>query len=213
MEVILLARPPQDPKIKMDEILDVAEPLFAANGYRKTTISDIAKEIGGARGLLYYYFKSKEEILEALINRQIAHFLTDISSMASSTDMLPPRKIEFVVHAFFRTAHYKDGLFLDFLYDEKHLHIKNKIFRQAALLLKPWLLKIIEEGVRKQYFHVSHLPAALTFIMSIMLCLSDSLCEKIPDEAMTCHLSMAASLIERALEMPEKTLHLSLYNV
>ncbi|HWR07075.1 TetR/AcrR family transcriptional regulator [Sporomusa sp.] len=205
-----MARPPQDPKIKMDEILDGAEPLFAANGYRKTTISDIAKEIGGARGLLYYYFKSKEEILEALINRQIAHFLTDIRSMASSADMLPPRKIEFVVHAFFRTAHYKDGLFLDFLYDEKHLHIKNKIFRQAALLLKPWLLKIIEEGVRKQYFHVSHLPPALTFIMSIMLCLGDTLCEKIPDEEMAYHLTMAASLIERALGIPENTLHLSL---
>jgi AcrR family transcriptional regulator len=117
--VMLLARPQQDPKIKMDEILDVAEPLFAANGYRKTTISDIAKEIGGARGLLYYYFKSKEEILEALINRQIAHFLSDISSMTSSADMLLPRKIEFVVHAFFRTAHYKDGIFLNFLYDGK----------------------------------------------------------------------------------------------
>lgn len=205
-----MARPPQDPKIKMDEILDVAEPLFAANGYRKTTISDIAKEIGGARGLLYYYFKSKEEILEALINRQIAHFLSDISSMTSSADMLPPRKIEFVVHAFFRTAYYKDGLFLDFLYDEKHIHIKNKIFRQAALLLKPWLLKIIEEGVRKQYFHVSYLPAALTFIMSIMLCLGDTLCEKIPDEEMPCHLQLAAALIERTLGMPENTLHLSL---
>lgn len=208
-----MARPPQDPKIKMDEILDVAEPLFAAKGYRKTTISDIAKEIGGARGLLYYYFKSKEEILEALINRQIAQFLAVISTMALSADMLPPRKIEFVVHACFRTVHYKDGLFLDFLHDEKHLHIKNKIFRQAAILLKPWLLKIIEEGVRKQYFHIPYLPAALTFIMSIMLCLGDTLCEKIPDQEMTYHVTVAASLIERALGMPENTLYLSLATV
>ncbi|MCM0759580.1 MULTISPECIES: TetR/AcrR family transcriptional regulator [Sporomusa] len=205
-----MARPPQDAKIKMDEILDVAEPLFAANGYRKTTIRDIAKALGGAQGLLYYYFKSKEEILEALINRQIAHFWADISTMASSADMLPPRKIEFVVHTFFRTAHYKDGLFLDFLHDEKHLHIKNKIFQQAALLLKPSLLRIIEEGVRKQYFAITHLPVALTFIMSIMLCLADTLCEKIPDEEMTYHLQMASSLMEKALGVPENTLHLSL---
>lgn len=206
-----MARPPQDPKIKMDEILDVAEPLFAANGYRKTTISDIAREISGARGLLYYYFKSKEEILEALINRQIAHFLDDISSMVSSADMSPPRKIEFVVHAFFRTAYYKDGLFLDFLHDEKHIHIKNKIFRQAALLLKPRLLKIIEEGVSRQYFQVSHLPAALAFIMSIMICLGDTLCEKTPDEDMAYHLNLAARLIEHTLGMPEQMLQLALY--
>lgn len=148
--------------------------------------------------------------MEALINRQIAHFLAD-STMASSGDMLPPRKIEFVVHTFFRTAHYKDGLFLDFLHDEKQLHIKNKIFQQASLLLKPLLLKIIDERVRKQYFNIAHLSVALTFIMSIMLCLADTLCEKVSDEEMTCHLQMANSLIEKALGLPENTLHLSLF--
>jgi AcrR family transcriptional regulator len=45
----------------MDEILDVAEPLFAVKGYRKTTIGDIAKELNVAQGMLYYYFKSKEK--------------------------------------------------------------------------------------------------------------------------------------------------------
>ena len=205
-----MARPQQDPKIKMDEILDVAEPLFASNGYRKTTISDISKAIGGARGLLYYYFKSKEEILEALINRQMAYALANISSMVSSAYMLPSQKIEFVVHAFFRTAHYKGGLFLDFLHDEKNLHIKNKIFQQAALLLKPCLLKILEEGVCKQQFNIPHLPVALTFIMSIMLCLGETLCEKTADEEMTYHIKMANSLIEKALGIPENTLHLSL---
>jgi AcrR family transcriptional regulator len=205
-----LARPQQDPKIKIDEILDIAEPLFAANGYRKTTISDISKELGGARGLLYYYFKSKEEILEALINRQMACLFTDISSITSSTHMLPPHKIEFVVHAFFRTAHYQDGLFLDFLHDEKNLHIKNKIFQQSALLLKPWLLKILEEGVHKQYFHIAHLSVALTFIISIMLCLGETFCKKTPDDEMAYHINMANSLIEKTLGIPENTLHLSL---
>ncbi|MCM0759784.1 TetR/AcrR family transcriptional regulator [Sporomusa sphaeroides DSM 2875] len=207
---MLLARPPQDPKIKMDEILDVVEPLFAAKGYRKTTISDIAKELGGARGLLYYYFKSKEEILEALINRQISKLLTDVKNMVSSADIIPSRKIEIMVNAVFRTAQREDGLFLEFLSDEKNFHFKNKIFRQATLLLKPWLLRIIEEGVSKQYFRISHLPAALTFIMSIILCLGDTLCEKTPNEELGYHLVLAASLIERALGMPEKTLHLSL---
>ncbi|WP_371379355.1 TetR/AcrR family transcriptional regulator [Sporomusa aerivorans] len=205
-----MARTPQDPQIRIDEILDAAEPLFSANGYRKTTISDIAKQMGVAQGMLYYYFKSKEEILEALINRQISTLLTDVKKTASSPDTIPPRKIEFMIYALFRTAQYKDGLFLDFLYDEKHLHIKNKIFRQATLLLKPWLLKIIEEGARKHYFHVSHLPTAMTFIMSIMLCLGDSLCEKIPEEIMAHHLNMAESLIEKALGIPEKSLHFSL---
>jgi len=66
-----LAKIPQDPRIRIDEILDAAEPLFSANGYRKTTISDIAQELGVAQGMLYYYFKSKDEILEALIEKTL----------------------------------------------------------------------------------------------------------------------------------------------
>ncbi|XEQ93896.1 HTH-type transcriptional regulator BetI [Sporomusa carbonis] len=205
-----MARTPQDPQIRIDEILDAAEPLFSANGYRKTTISDIAKKMGVAQGMLYYYFKSKEEILEALINRQLSFLLADVKNMACSDTIAPPRKIELMVYAMFRTAQYKDGLLLDFLHDEKHLHIKNKIFRQGTLLLKPWLRKIIEEGARKQCFHVSHPQTAMNFIMSILQCLGDALCEKIPDELMACHLQMAEALIEKALEMPARTLHLSL---
>ncbi len=205
-----MARTPQDPQIRINEILDAAEPLFSANGYRKTTISDIAKKMGVAQGMLYYYFKSKEEILEALINRQLSFLLAEIKNIACSDTIAPPRKIELMVNVLFRTAQYKDGLILDLLYDEKHLHIKNKISRQATLLLKPWLLKIIEEGARKQCFRVSHPQTAMNFVMSILQCLVDALSEKIPGELMACHLQMAEALIEKALEMPARTLHLSL---
>jgi AcrR family transcriptional regulator len=203
-----LARTPQDPQIRIDEILDVAEPLFAANGYRKTTISDISKKMGVAQGMLYYYFKSKEEILEALINRQISVLLDDIKNMACSNNIAPPRKIELMIYAMSRTPQYKDGLFLDILHDEEHLHVK--IFRQVMLLLKPWLLNIIEEGIRKQCFLVSHPQTATNFIMSILQCLGDVFCEKIPDELMAYHLQMAEVLIEKALGMPDKTLHIAL---
>lgn len=205
-----MPRTPQDPKIRVDEILDTAEPLFAANGYRQTTVQDITNKMGVAKGMIYYYFKSKEEILEAVINRQISILLTDMQNMACSNLILPPQKLEFMINSMYHTAQYKDGLLLDFLYDEKHLHIKNKIIRQSALLLKPWLLKVIEEGVEKGCFQASHPPIALNFIMSTLHCITDALCEKTPDEQMACHLKIAGSLIEKILALPEATLHLSL---
>ena len=205
-----MARTPQDPQIRVAEILDVAEPLFSAKGYRKTTISDIANEMGVAQGLLYYYIKSKEEILEMLINRQISAFLADVTRMASSDTITPHRKIELMVNAMFRTAQYKDGLLLDFLYDEKHLHLRNKSFYQCTLQLKPWLLKIIEEGVRQQFFHISHPQTAMDFILSIIQCLYEALCDKISTELLLHHVRMAESLIEKALGVPENSLHIAL---
>ena len=54
---------------RKNEILDAAEELFAAKGYEATSTGDILDRVGIARGTLYYHFKSKEDILDALIER------------------------------------------------------------------------------------------------------------------------------------------------
>lgn len=54
---------------RKNEILDVAERLFGTKGFDNTSTSDILNEIGIARGTLYYHFKSKEDILDAMIDR------------------------------------------------------------------------------------------------------------------------------------------------
>ena len=54
---------------RKNEILDAAEELFAARGYEETSTGDILDRVGIARGTLYYHFRSKEEILDALIGR------------------------------------------------------------------------------------------------------------------------------------------------
>lgn len=54
---------------RKNEILDTAERLFSTKGYDDTSTADILNEIGIARGTLYYHFKSKEEILDAMIDR------------------------------------------------------------------------------------------------------------------------------------------------
>jgi AcrR family transcriptional regulator len=52
-------------------LVQAALKLFATRGYHNTSISDILKESGCTRGLLYYYFSSKEELGYAAIDEQI----------------------------------------------------------------------------------------------------------------------------------------------
>ena len=54
---------------RKNEILDVAEELFAEKGYDNASTNDIIAKIGIARGTLYHHFGSKEEILDALVDR------------------------------------------------------------------------------------------------------------------------------------------------
>jgi AcrR family transcriptional regulator len=51
------------------ELIDAALRLFAERGFRGTTIADIAAATGTAHGLVYHYFQSKDELLEAILDR------------------------------------------------------------------------------------------------------------------------------------------------
>lgn len=53
-------------------IVDAADQLFYARGYNQTSFSDISDQTGIPRGNFYYYFKTKEEILSAVVDARVA---------------------------------------------------------------------------------------------------------------------------------------------
>src|ERR1700756_5510657 len=55
-----------------EHIIEAAGRLFYRQGYEPTSFSDIAKVVGILRGNFYRHFKTKDEILDAVINRRLA---------------------------------------------------------------------------------------------------------------------------------------------
>ncbi len=54
-----------------EKILDAALELFATNGYKNTSISEIAKKADISKGLMYNYFASKNALLRAIVTKAI----------------------------------------------------------------------------------------------------------------------------------------------
>ncbi len=67
--------PPID---KRRQILDAAIRVFARQGFHSTRVSDIADEAGVAYGLVYHYFKSKDEVLNELFSERWSLLLAAI---------------------------------------------------------------------------------------------------------------------------------------
>lgn len=59
------------PEIRIDQILSAAATVFISRGYRRTTMADIAREMGIAPGTLYLYFDSKEALFHLLATRTL----------------------------------------------------------------------------------------------------------------------------------------------
>jgi TetR/AcrR family fatty acid metabolism transcriptional regulator len=80
--------PTQDPGTrarsdKRERILDAAIKVFAKSGYHGSRISDIAREAGIAYGLVYHYFKNKEEILGSIFEQRWGGFLEALEGIAA----------------------------------------------------------------------------------------------------------------------------------
>ncbi len=66
---------------KRELILDAAIHVFARSGYHGARVSDIASEAGIAYGLVYHYFKNKEEILHSIFEERWAGFLDTVEEI------------------------------------------------------------------------------------------------------------------------------------
>lgn len=65
-----MARPVKKPPEQWkQEILDAAKALFLSKGYEETSITDIMELAGGAKGMFYRFYESKEEVMHALGDR------------------------------------------------------------------------------------------------------------------------------------------------
>ena len=60
-------------KTTREHIVDAADQLFYRQGYEHTSFSDIADDVQISRGNFYYHFKTKDEILDAVIDARLAH--------------------------------------------------------------------------------------------------------------------------------------------
>lgn len=68
----------RDPVITA-EIINGGKELFKRYGFKKTTMEDIARAVGKSKSALYYYFKTKEEIFEAILHEDIRMHLQMVS--------------------------------------------------------------------------------------------------------------------------------------
>jgi len=74
------------------EIISTAYKLFLEKGYDETAVSDIVKEMGVAQGTFYYYFESKEDVLEAITINLVEELREAVLQIAEDTSLNPIEK-------------------------------------------------------------------------------------------------------------------------
>ena len=87
----------RDSEERRNEFVEAAEKLFRENGIVDTTISSIVKEMDVAKGLFYYYFKSKDDVIDAISDKYNEIFNEMMNASMDQQDY-PSRLRQFVIN-------------------------------------------------------------------------------------------------------------------
>lgn len=140
---------------RQGEILDAAERLFAEKGFDHTSISDIQSVVKISRGTLYYHFKSKEEILNALIER------TTGKAFAAARAIVEQKEIPVLQRftAMFSAVNDSGDIGREI---EKQIHrpqnalMHQKMQSELLAVVCPLTAKLIEEGAAQGICRTDH---------------------------------------------------------
>jgi AcrR family transcriptional regulator len=143
------------PEERKQEILDAAQRLFCTRGYAQTKITDIISEIGMCKGLFYYYFESKEVILDAIVARIMDADISAIQAAAESALSAQERlAAQFEAHRAILAAQRPIRSEPPGVAENPELQVK--LIRQSMELLAPFLAATLEQGSREGVFQVEY---------------------------------------------------------
>jgi AcrR family transcriptional regulator len=172
----------KEPEERKKEILDAAEKLFAERGYEAATVNDILDAVKIAKGTFYYYFKSKEEVLDALIERRIDEGAAKAEEIAASP--LPPvQKLLAIMMAQKK--------------DNAKMHQKS--ITKYVLRLSPCLGKVVSEGIEAGSFSTPFPRESAEILLSAALVLFDDDYFQWTQEEAAAKIAAFLTVIERAV--------------
>ncbi len=139
---------------RKNHILDAAATIFARRGYHQTRMDDIVKESGLSKGAIYWYFKSKDDLFTALIERIFSQEVRETQALLDADTPIALRLLRFtrmVIHDMYQFETLGVLPLIYEFYAETFRHEKLQYFLQTYYhttgdLLSQLLQQGIEQG-------------------------------------------------------------------
>lgn len=166
---------------RKNEILDVAEQMFVEKGFDNASTNDIIDKIGIARGTLYYHFKSKEEILDAIVKRMGNERIAQAATIIADREIPLLERLTRSVLA----LNVDSGVgveILEQMHRPQNALLHQKMQESLIKRVVPLFTKLIEEGNRIGIFDTRYPSDAAEMIVIYSNTAFDELADLSPEE-------------------------------
>lgn len=155
------------PEERKKEILDAADLLFAKKGYDEASTNDILEAVGISRGAMYHHFKSKEEIMDSLIERYNRKALEAMKLVADDRSIPVVERLAQAIMAA-NIGEMGGAEILRQVHRPQNALMHEKMQRAFLNDVPPILTEIIKEGIEQGFFQTEY-PYECVEIMMIYI--------------------------------------------
>lgn len=163
-------------EVRKQELLDIGQRLFAERGYETTTISAILEAAGVAKGTFYHYFKSKEDLLDALVARITEQIVLGIREVIRRPGLSAIEKLNlyFATSGRLKSAQVESlRSIMKPLMSDENLLLRHRMNRRTLDLVSPDLVDVVRQGVEEGTFDTPYPEEAVELMFGLGVSLQE----------------------------------------
>jgi AcrR family transcriptional regulator len=190
--------------VRKKEIIKAARDLFQRGDYESTTMQAIMEKLGIAKGTIYHYFASKDELLEAVVEDVIDEQLQKKVALIKSTDFQSLDAIEKmrVFSSSDRLAEDNEQI-LEVLHRPGNTIVHTRQAGRYLVMLAPYYADVIREGCDQGIFRTDHPLECAEFLLAGIQFITDVGFYPWTEDELIRRMKAIPSLVEAQLGAPE----------
>ncbi len=155
-------------KERRKEIVSAAQELFLEKEYEKTTLQDVMAKVGIAKGTVYHYFNSKEELLESVVAKMVDEYVTRLQGILAKATGGALDRIRVLITA--SNVVDEQGETLERLHRAGNIGLHARLLAVMLTKMAPLYADVIRQGCEEGIFKTEHpLETAEVFLAGIQL--------------------------------------------
>ncbi|TRO47856.1 TetR/AcrR family transcriptional regulator [Candidatus Bathyarchaeota archaeon] len=159
-----MTRKVKDPEQRREEFLTTAQELFREKGYYATSVDDIVDRMGVAKGLFYYYFRTKEELVEGIVDSLWEGAVEEYERIRDRDDLSALQKL--LLYGSVRgSVKVQQTYLLDLYVQDRDSPLVQRLTERGVEVLVPILGDIISQGVEEGTFDTGYPLEAAEFLI------------------------------------------------
>lgn len=193
---------------KYDRILDALQKLLENQKLQTVSVSEIAETAGIGKGSIYYYFPSKDAILEALVERSYEKPLQTAKLLAGQTEISPFIRMAMIFEAcrnssseFIKSENSTDSG------TQEKAFLHQKYVNHIITELKPVLAEIIHQGIQSGIIHFEDADSLAEIVLIVLTVKIDNTLVPASRQEIENTISALVSLLEKGTENPPGSLN------